>query len=95
MHKLGRGSEWMDALEFAIPAILAAVVVVVGPIALVAHFLRAHDYGPAVASTGLWVFAVVCCLRDLRRHKFSVLTGILLASWFVATIVIWWKLEAP
>jgi len=95
MQRLGRGFEWMDALEFAIPAILAAVLFVAGPIALVVHFLWAHDYGPAVGGTALWVFAVICCVRDFRRRKFSAFTGILLAGWFVATVVIWWKLEAP
>jgi hypothetical protein len=94
MQKIGRVFGWMDAIEFAVPAILAAVLFVAGPIALIVHFLWAQHYAAAVASAGLWLFAAICCGRDLSRRRFSPITGILLGVWFIGTLIIWWKLEA-
>src|SRR5512136_2800004 len=83
MQKLGQVFGWTDTVEFAVPAILAAVLVVAGPIALLVHFLRAHYYAAAVASAGLWMLAAICCVRDLTRRRFSPVTGILLGAWFI------------
>ena len=94
MPKIGRVFGWMDAIEFAVPAILAAILLVAGPIALIICFLRAQHYAAAVASAGLWILAAICCVRDLGRRRFSPVTGILLGTWFVGTLIIWWKLEA-
>lgn len=93
MQKLGRVFGWMDAVEFAVPAMLAAILLLAGPIALIVHFLRAHHYAAAIASAGLWVLAAICCVRDLSRRRFSPVTGILLGAWFIGTLIIWWKLE--
>ena len=94
MQKIGRVFGWMDAVEFAVPAILAAILLIAGPIALIVHFLRAQHYVAGAFSAGLWMVAAICCVRDLSRRRFSPVTGVLLGTWFVGTLIIWWKLEA-
>ena len=93
LQKLGRVFGWMDAVEFAVPAVLAAVLLVGGPIAAIVHFLRARHYAAAVATAGLWTLAGICCIRDLRRRKFSAVTGIVLATWLIGALIIWWRVE--
>jgi hypothetical protein len=93
MQKLGQIFECMDAIEFAIPAVLTAVLLVAGPIALIVHFLRAQHYAAAGASAVLWLLAAICSVRDLSRRRFSPVTGVLLGVWLIGTLVIWWKLE--
>ena len=93
-QRIGGVFGWMDAVEFAVPAIFVAVLLIAGPIALIVHFLRAQHYVAGGASAGLWMLVAICCVRDLSRRRFSPVTGILLGTWFVGTLIIWSKLEA-
>lgn len=93
LHKLGHAFEWMDAIEFTLPAILAAALLVAGPVAAIVHFLQSSHYVAAVGAASLWILADICCIRDFRSRKFSPVTGILLAAWLIGTLIIWWKLQ--
>ena len=44
---------WLDVVEFAIPAILAALLLIVGPVLACIYFTRTHHYVSAVVSVGL------------------------------------------
>ena len=70
-EKIARAFEWMDALEFVIPAILAALLLVLGPLLLFLYFLRTQHQTAAVVSCGLWLLAVVGGIRDRRRRHFG------------------------
>ena len=93
-EKIGRVFDWMDAIEFAIPTIIAALLLILGPLLVGFYFLRTKQFLPALISGGLWTAAAVACIRDLRRRHFgwaSVLLGVL---WLITTLVIWWSIES-
>jgi len=91
--KIGRAFEWMDALEFAIPAILAALLLVIGPILASWYFLRTQHYTTAVVSGCLWILAAVGGIRDWRRRHFGWVSVTFGVVWFVTTLILWWKLQ--
>jgi hypothetical protein len=82
----------MDAVEFAIPAILAALLLVIGPLLATFYLLRTQQYTAAVVSSGLWILAAVACIRDLRRRHFGWVSVTLGLVWFVSTLILWWRL---
>jgi len=84
----------MDGVEFAIPAILAALVLVVGPLLAVFYFFRTEHLLAAGVSLGVWLLAAAACIRDWRRRHFGWVSLTLGAVWLVTTFIIWWKLEA-
>jgi len=83
----------MDAAEFIIPSILAAVLLIVAPLVASFFFMRAHHYLAATLSICIWILAVITCVRDFRRRHFSWLGLTLGAVWLVTTLFILWRLE--
>ena len=84
---------WMDAVEFAIPAILAALVLVVGPLLAAFYLFRTQHLVAAAVSFGLWILTAGACIRDLRRRHFGWVSVTLGVVWFMATLIIWWRLQ--
>lgn len=83
----------MDAVEFAVPAIVAALVLVIGPLLAVLYFVCSRHWLAAGLCGGLWVLGAFSCIRDFRRRHLgwgSVTLGII---WLLATVVIWWRIE--
>lgn len=90
---LTRAFGWLDTIEFAIPAILAALLVVVGPLMATVWFVRMQRYSMAVTCGGLWVAAALAFFYDLRRRRCGWGCGLAFLSWLIATLILWWKLE--
>ena len=63
LDKIARAFGWLDAAEFAIPAIIAALLLVVAPLLAFFYFFRTHNYFAAVFSGSLWILASCHCLR--------------------------------
>src|SRR5438552_6129382 len=91
--KIARVFGWMDTVEFAIPAVLAALVLVVGPLLVALYFIRTQHLIAAAVSFSLWLLAAVLCIRDLRRRHFNWVSITLGVVWFATTLIIWWRLE--
>lgn len=93
LERIARIFGCMDAVEFAIPAILAALVMLVAPLLLALHFFNSHHILAASVSFVLWVLAAIACIRDLHRRHFGWVSVMLGVVWFVTTLIIWWRLE--
>jgi hypothetical protein len=91
--KIAGAFEWLDALEFVIPAILAALLLVFGPLLAFLYFLRTQHYAAAVISGGLWILATVGGMRDWRRRHFGWVSVTFGVVWFIMTLILWWRLQ--
>lgn len=91
--KIARVLGWVDAIEFAIPAILATFLLVVGPLLGAFYFLRTHHLLAAAGSLSLWALAAVTCVRDWRRRHVGWVSVALGVVWFVTTLILWWTIE--
>ena len=60
--KIARAFEWIDAVEFAFPAILAALLLVIGPLLASFYFLRGAALYRCICER--WPLDSSCC----RRH---------------------------
>jgi membrane associated rhomboid family serine protease len=92
--KLNQALSGLDGLEFVIPAVLAAVLLIFGPTLASVYLIRKHHYIAAVLSGSIWALAAIACVRDLRRRQFRWVSISLIVIWIVTTLVILWKLEA-
>jgi hypothetical protein len=92
--KVARVFGWMDAAEFAIPAILAAAFLLIAPLVATFFFFRAHHYVAATLSGSLWILTAIACIRDFRRRQFSSVSLALGVLWLITTLIILWKLES-
>ena len=86
MKRLWQLFDWLDGIEFAVCGIIAAALLVGGPVYLFVRFVAAHHYVQAVCLGLLWCVCLAAGIRDVRRKRFSWITGILVAAWFVATL---------
>jgi hypothetical protein len=84
---------WVDTLEFIVPAVLAVLLLIGGPLLAIFFFLHNDHLFAAAMSAGLWILACLACVRDFRRARFSWASGSLIALWLILTIVIGWRLE--
>ena len=91
--KIARAVEWIDAAEFAFPAIIAALLLVIGPLLASWYFLRTQHYTAAVVSGGLWILAAVGGIRDWRRRHFGWVSVTFGVVWFITTLILWWRLQ--
>ena len=91
--KVARVFGWLDAAEFVIPAVIAVLLLVFGPLLACLWFLRAKHYSPALVSGCLWLLMAFCLVRDFRRRRFSLVSLTLGVLWLVATGIILWQLE--
>jgi hypothetical protein len=93
-NKLNQAFEGLDGLEFVIPAVLAALLLIFGPPLASAYLIRKHHYVAAGLSGAIWAPAIVTCIRDLRRRHFGWVSIALIVIWIITTLIILWKLEA-
>jgi hypothetical protein len=93
LDKIARVIGWMDALEFAIPAVFAALLLVAGPLLASFYFYRTHHYLAASLSGGIWILSAISCIRDLRRREFGPVSLTLVVVWLVTTLIVSWRLE--
>ena len=84
---------WMDAAEFAIPAILAAALLIAAPLVASFCFFRGHHYVAATLSGSFWILTAIACIRDVRRRHFGWVSLTLGLLWLITTLTIWWRLE--
>jgi hypothetical protein len=84
---------WLDAIEFVVPAVLAALLLVGGPFLAIYFLFRNHNPVAAAVSASLWLFACFACVRDLRRQRLTFASGSLIVLWLILTIVIGSRLE--
>jgi hypothetical protein len=91
--KVARVFGWMDAAEFAIPAVLAAALLIAMPLVAAFFFFRAHHYVAATLSGSLWILTAVACIRDFRRRHFGWVSLSLGVLWLITTLTILWRLE--
>ncbi len=82
-----------DAIDVAVPAILAAVLMIVGPICACVHFLRVgHKFG-AGATAVLYGAALISCLRDYRKKEISNGSLAIIVLWLGITAWIWISIQ--
>jgi hypothetical protein len=92
--KFGRAFEWLEALEFAIPGIIALLLLVLGPPVASFYFFHNHHYFAAIISSGIWLGTGIAAIRDLRRRRLSWITAALSIVWLITAAFILWRLEA-
>ena len=85
--------DWLDGIEVTVCAFIAALLLVIGPLFVLAQFILRHHYLPAAMLGLLWCGCVVACICDLRRRSISWVTGGLLVAWVVLTLVVGMSLQ--
>jgi hypothetical protein len=88
--KIARVFGWIDAAEFAILSILAAVLLIAAPLVASFFFFRSYHYVAATLSGSLWILTAIACIRDFRRRHFSWVSITLGVLWLVTTLTILW-----
>jgi len=88
LQRLGDAFAWLDSLEFLAIALFAAVLALIGPLLLVVRFLR-EGHELASFAVGLaWVAVFLCCLLELRRHKFGWACFTKIVAWLVSVVLV-------
>ena len=82
---------WMD--EVAIASILAALLLIVGPLAAAFCFFRKDHYLATALRVSLWILAAIAGIRDFRRRQLDWVSVTLGVVWLVATFTILWVLN--
>jgi hypothetical protein len=80
--------DWLDGIEVTVVAIVAALLLVLGPLFITYRFALAHRYGAAWLTGALWICCVVACVRDFRRQRLSWVSCGILALWLATTLVL-------
>ena len=80
--------DWLDGIEVTVVAIVAALLLVLGPLCITYRFALVHRHGAALLTGALWICCVSTCVRDFRRRRLSWVSGGLLALWPVTTLVL-------
>ena len=80
--------DWLDNVEVAVIAIIAAVLLILGPLFITYRFALAHRHAAALLTGALWVCCVAACVRDFRRQRLSWVSGAVLILWLVTTLVL-------
>jgi len=80
--------EWLDGFEVTVVAIVAALLLVLGPLFITYRFALAHRNIAAWLTGALWILSVAACVRDFRRRRLSWVSGGVLAIWLVTTVVL-------
>jgi predicted tellurium resistance membrane protein TerC len=88
MKRLGQLLDGLDAIELFVFGGMAAVMLIGGPLWLVADFVAKQRYLAAGVLGLLWIICIAVGVRDFRRKRFSWLTGGLFVGWFIATLLL-------
>ncbi len=86
MKRLWQLFDALDGIELVVCGGLAAVMLVGGPIWLIADFVARQRYLLAGILGLLWCVCIAVGVRDLRRTRFGWLTGILVVGWLITTM---------
>jgi hypothetical protein len=89
----GRAFEWFEALEFAIPGLIAALLLFLGPPVASFYFFHKAHYFAGVFSAAIWLATGIAAFRDLRRRRLSWVTATLSIVWLITSALILLKLE--
>jgi hypothetical protein len=80
--------EWLDVVEITVVAIVAALLLVLGPLATVYRFALNDRHGAALFTGVLWISCIAACVLDCRHRRFSWVSGGVFTLWLVTTLVL-------
>lgn len=80
--------DWLDGIEVTVVAIVAALLLVLGPLFITYRFVLVHRNAAALLTGTLWLCCVAACVRDFRRHQLSWVSGGVLGLWVVTTLIL-------
>ena len=80
--------DWLDGIEVTVVAIVAALLLVLGPLFISYRFALAHRHEAALLTGALWICCIAAWVRDFRRQPLSWVSGGVLALWLVTTLVL-------
>lgn len=80
--------DWLTLIEFTVVAIVAALLLVLGPLFITYRFALVDHHAAALLTGVLWLCCVAACVRDFRRQRLSWVSGGALAIWFVTILVL-------
>jgi hypothetical protein len=80
--------DWLDNLEIAVLALVAALLLLLGPWFIILRLGRAHLPGPALLTGALWLACVIVFVRDVRRTRLSWISVGVLMAWLVTTVLV-------
>lgn len=80
--------DWLDGFEVTVVAIVAALLLVLGPLFITYRFALAHRNSAAWLTGALWILSVAVCVRDFRRRRFSWVSGGVVAIWLVTILML-------
>lgn len=79
--------DWLDGVEVTVVAIVAALLLVLGPLFITYRFALAHRYAAVLITGALWLCCVAAFVRDFRRQRLSWVSGVL-TLWLVTTLML-------
>ena len=80
--------DWRDGIEVTILAILAAILLIIGPLFITYRFALAQRHMAALLTGALWIACVAACVRDFRRQQLGWISGGFLVVWILTTLVL-------
>lgn len=83
-----RAFDYFDGIEFFIVSTIAGLVIIGLPIALVIRAVNQGHIWKAIAIILVFCLCIYFCIRDYRRKKFSWISIIVAAVWFMLMLVI-------
>ena len=86
MKRLWQLFDGLDAIELVVFGGMAAVMLVGGPLWLVADIVAKQCYLLAVVLGLLWCVCIAVGIRELRRKRLGWLTGSLIVGWLMTTL---------
>ena len=63
--------DWLDDIEVTIVAIVAALLLVLGPLFITHRFALVHRHGAALLTGALWICCIAASVCDFRRQWLS------------------------
>jgi hypothetical protein len=91
--RLWRVLEGLNAVEFVVVVVLAALLVIAGPLVVASRFVGQGQYVVAAMLSALWIVCVGICARDIRRGTLGWISGGMVAAWVVAMFVVGWAVQ--
>jgi hypothetical protein len=79
---------WLDSIEVFLFALIAGLLILVGPIVLFAHLMLAHNYFYASLIGLIWLGGFVAVRGDFQQRRVGWMSGILFGLWLIVTLLI-------
>jgi len=88
MKRLWQIIDCLSGLELVVGGLIAAGLLIVGPISLFVHLYASSHFGTAIGLGLLYLGCLAACIYDLLRRRFTWPTRLIVATWFFTTLYV-------